>query len=114
MRTSVFSILVLGLAACGGAPESESAGGGTAATAPHPGEKIYQQYCFSCHTPGVSGAPKLGDAEQWAPRIAKGRELLLKTTIDGIPPAMPARGLCSDCTDEQLMDAIDYMIEESS
>ena len=79
----------------------------------HPGEKTYQNYCFSCHTPGLSGAPKTGDAEAWAPRIAKGADLLLATTIEGIPPAMPPRGMCFDCSDEDLAAAIDYMVEKS-
>ena len=79
----------------------------------HAGKKIYSQYCFSCHGPGLSGAPRLGDVDAWAPRIAKGKDLLLKTTIEGIPPAMPARGICSSCTDEELAQVIDYMIEES-
>jgi len=79
----------------------------------HPGEKTYQNYCFSCHTPGLSGAPKTGDVEAWAPRIAKGADLLLVTTIEGIPPAMPPRGMCFDCSDEDLAAAIDYMVQKS-
>ena len=77
------------------------------------GEKIYAEYCFSCHTPGLNGAPKLGDAEAWAPRIALGKSLLLQTTIEGIPPAMPPRGICMSCTDEELIQAIEYMVVES-
>lgn len=92
-------------------------GGGQAAaseSAPeHPGKQTYEEFCFSCHTPGLSGAPKLGDVEAWAPRIAKGPELLLQTTIEGIPPAMPARGICMSCSDDELAAAIDYMVERS-
>ncbi|XOV84691.1 MAG: c-type cytochrome [bacterium] len=84
-----------------------------AAPPAHPGEKTYQNYCFSCHTPGLSGAPKTGDVEAWAPRIAKGADLLLATTIEGIPPAMPPRGMCFDCSDEDLAAAIDYMVQRS-
>ncbi|MEM7079728.1 MAG: c-type cytochrome [Pseudomonadota bacterium] len=84
-----------------------------AAPAAHPGKDIYDNYCFSCHTTGLSGAPRLGDVEAWAPRIAKGSELLLQSTIEGIPPAMPARGICFECDDEQLAAAVDYMVVES-
>jgi cytochrome c5 len=79
----------------------------------HPGEAIYLRTCFSCHASGAAGAPKVGDAEVWTVRAEKGREALLVSTIEGILPAMPARGLCSDCTDEQLAEAIDYMIVAS-
>ena len=32
----------------------------------HPGAATYGQYCSICHDVGVGGAPKLGDADQWA------------------------------------------------
>ena len=73
------------------APESQSE---TTAASIRPGEEIYQNYCFSCHTPGLSGAPKLGDAEAWAPRIAKGDALLLQSTIDGMPADTAEPALC--------------------
>ena len=76
----------------------------------HPGKARYNEYCYSCHTPGIAGAPRLGDALAWAPRLAKGRALLVQSTIKGLAPGMPARGLCYSCTDEELADAVDYMI----
>ncbi len=82
-------------------------GGGAA----HPGEAVYNRSCFSCHAGGVAGAPVPGDAEAWAPRIAKGRAALLQSTKEGIAPGMPAMGLCNSCTDEQLADAIDFMLQ---
>ncbi|MFM8354485.1 MAG: c-type cytochrome [Gammaproteobacteria bacterium] len=99
-------VLMLGLAGCG-----QGGGRDGAATAEaHPGEATYTRYCFSCHAAGIAGAPRAGDAEQWAPRVAKGRDALLASTIAGIAPGMPARGLCNACTDEDLGQAIDYMI----
>ena len=76
----------------------------------HPGKKLYNEFCFSCHALGNNYAPKFGDIEAWAPRIAKGRALLLQATIDGIPPAMPPRGICMHCTDDELAETIDYMV----
>ncbi len=105
-RWSVFLILLLG-AGCG----SENASTGAAPA--HPGAPIYLRSCFSCHASGLAGAPRAGDAVAWEERLAKGREQLLKNTIEGVPPGMPARGMCSNCSDEQLADAIDYMIKES-
>ena len=80
------------------------------AAPPHPGKQVYQQFCFSCHAAGIAGAPITGDAAAWAPRAAKGRAALLHTTIAGIPPGMPAMGLCFDCSEAELNAAIDYMI----
>ncbi|MEM7003404.1 MAG: c-type cytochrome [Pseudomonadota bacterium] len=110
-------LLMLGLAGCSGADDpsaSRSSSGeqGQTASAPppeHPGKKIYNRYCFSCHGAGLSGAPKLGDAEAWAPRIAKGNAAMLKTTIEGMG-AMPPRGICMACSDEELAEAIAYMV----
>ena len=77
------------------------------------GEKTYQTFCFSCHAAGLSGAPKLGDVEAWAPRIAQGPDVLLKRTIEGIPPAMPPRGLCMGCSDADLAAVVEYMVNAS-
>ena len=75
------------------------------------GEETYLRYCFSCHQGGVAGAPSLGDADAWAPRLDKGRQALLQSVIDGIPPAMPIRGLCNSCSDEELAASVDYMLD---
>ena len=99
------------LTGCSQAPDATQAPGD--AVAAHPGEQIYGEYCFSCHTPGLNGAPKLGDAEGWAPRIERGMASMLATTIEGIPPAMPPRGICMSCTDAELEAAIDYMVVNS-
>ena len=104
LRTPVcvfLGVVTLGLIGCA---EQEEL------TAEHPGLEIYTKYCASCLNAGVADAPKLGEADQWESRIEKGREALLQTTIDGIPPGMPKKGLCMSCTEEQLADAIDYML----
>lgn len=121
MRVVLMGVVSLVIMGCSGNeaesqnPELGAQPASEVATTPQPnmavvGEKIYSEYCFSCHTPGLNGAPKLGDAEAWAPRVAKGEELLLQTTIEGIPPAMPPRGICMSCSDEELAAAIQYMI----
>ena len=76
----------------------------------HPGKRLYNEFCFTCHAVGNNYAPKFGDIEAWAPRIAKGRALLLQATIVGIPPAMPPRGMCMHCTDDELAETVDYMV----
>jgi cytochrome c5 len=106
---------VLALIGCGGGGAGgaeESAVADAQSTGPT-AEQTYTRFCFSCHAAGIAGAPKVGNAEHWAPRIAKGKEALLATSIAGVPPGMPARGLCSQCSDEELAAAIDYMISKS-
>ena len=76
----------------------------------HPGEDTYNRFCFSCHAGGVGGAPIPGDEEAWAPRVAKGRDALLTSVREGMPPGMPPMGLCMSCSDEDLAQAIDYML----
>jgi len=87
----------------------------TAATGPDPadespGAAIYSRACVACHASGVAGAPRLGDKAAWAPRMAQGVELLLRTAING-KGAMPPRGTCIDCSDDDLSAAIEYMLD---
>ncbi|MBT8147702.1 MAG: c-type cytochrome [Gammaproteobacteria bacterium] len=70
----------------------------------------YQLRCFACHGTGAAGAPVLGDADAWGERMAKGMETVMANAINGIG-AMPARGLCMDCTDDHISALIDYMVE---
>ena len=57
-----------------------------------------------------SGAPKTGDAGDWAPRIAQGKDVLADHAINGFN-AMPAKGSCMDCSDDEIIAAIEHMIE---
>ncbi len=99
-----FLFLTLTAAALGGCGE-----GGDVADA-HPGEATYNRSCFSCHAGGVAGAPIPGDEQAWAPRIAKGRDALIQSVKEGMPPGMPPMGLCMSCTDEDIANAVDYML----
>jgi cytochrome c5 len=72
------------------------------------GEEIYNQFCFACHNTGVGGAPIHGDASQWAPRIAKGEDALWQSLNDGLN-AMPPKGTCMNCSEEELHAVLTYM-----
>lgn len=76
------------------------------------GEQIVQSRCFACHGTGAAGAPKVGDKAAWADRIAQGMDTLVKHAIEGIR-AMPPKGTCMDCSDEDLKAAVAYMVAES-
>ena len=86
---------------CGGPAVAVSSG-------PRSGEAVFNTACTSCHTAGIAGAPKLGDKAAWDERLAKGMSKTLETAKAGIN-AMPAMGLCMDCSDEELIAAINHM-----
>jgi cytochrome c5 len=88
---------------------------GSASAAPAGGTRTAEDTvataCNSCHGTGVLGAPKIGSGD-WAARLdAKGLDTLVSNAINGIG-AMPARGTCSDCTDDDIKAAIEYMIAQ--
>lgn len=91
-------------AAAGGA--GAAAAGGAART----GEAVAGKFCAACHNAGVLGAPKTGDNGAWKARAdAKGGlDGLLKSAIAGIN-AMPPKGTCGDCSDDELKDAIKHL-----
>ena len=55
----------------------------------------------------------MGDIIEWEIRLEKGFETLVDNTINGLNGIMPARGLCADCSDEQLISIVEYMLSES-
>ena len=99
------------------AADLEGIVGATAATdekeedaGPRSGEAVYTAHCSACHGTGAAGAPIKGDAEQWASHVAKGHETLVKHALEGFN-AMPARGACGACSDEEIINAVDYMLD---
>lgn len=96
--------------------------------APRTGEQIYTAACVTCHATGVANAPKVHDQAAWQARydaaLAKVKEtspnLATKDENDAVLTylvsivkhglnAMPAGGMCTDCTDEEYKAAIEYM-----
>ena len=68
----------------------------------------YQKSCFACHGLGAAGAPKTHDVAAWQPRIDKGMDVMVASVKNGLN-AMPATGLCADCTDEEYTALIEFM-----
>ena len=64
--------------------------------------------CALCHIDGNGGAPRLGDAEEWQPRLAQGKDALLTHTIEGFNN-MPPLGYCMSCEREDFSVLIDFM-----
>ena len=78
-------------------------------------QKKYMTSCFACHSTGAAGAPKVGAgmSSEWESRLEKGIDATVQNAINGIN-TMPAKGLCFDCTDEDLRAIVEYMIDSSS
>ena len=137
MAFSTAFIVVLALGACSGereevtlneqqknamvdrlAPDGEVAMASQVGSAPaasgggsRSGEEIYNSKCTACHATGAAGAPKTGVADDWADRIAKGVDTLYTSAISGFN-GMPPKGLCMDCSDEEMKAAVDYMLAQ--
>ena len=75
------------------------------------GEQVYTAQCSGCHGAGMLGAPKLGDAQTWAPRIAQGYEVLLTSALKG-KNSMSAQG-GGDYGDVEIGRAVVYMTNQS-
>jgi len=76
------------------------------------GKATYEQYCSICHRDGLAGAPKFRDAKDWQPRIdKKSIDDLVVSANKGLN-AMPIQGTCTECSDEDLKNAIQYMLPQ--
>jgi cytochrome c5 len=77
-----------------------------------PGQAVYQKYCSICHAQGIAGAPKIGDKQAWQKRVEQGWPTLLKHAVQGYK-AMPAKGHCIKCSENDIHEAIEYMLKHS-
>lgn len=86
-----------------------SAPAGQAASGP--GAELMRQWsrtCALCHVDGTGGAPRVGHPEEWAARLAQGREVLLDHTVNGLNN-MPPLGYCMSCESDDFRALIDFM-----
>jgi cytochrome c oxidase cbb3-type subunit 3 len=92
-------------------PRAEAAHETTDAGAtPSRGAAVYEEHCSVCHWIGLAQAPKLGDVEAWAPRIAQGVEVLYGHALNGFMN-MPAKGGNTNLSDDEVREAVDYMLD---
>ena len=76
------------------------------------GQHIYRQACAFCHDRGAAGAPKIGDAAAWGPRLALGMEALTASALHG-KGAMPAKGGNPALADADVRAAVDYLVAQA-
>jgi len=91
---------------CKGMEVAVAAGGGGAKRP----DEIIAKHCNACHGPGLLGAPNVGDTAAWKERADHqgGLDGILAKAITGIN-AMPPKGTCADCSDDDLKGAIKKM-----
>jgi cytochrome c5 len=91
-------------------------GAGAGAAAPTDGKGVYDSACVACHGAGIAGAPRIGDAAAWGPRIAKGKATLEEHAIKGFQGSqgvMPPKGGRMDLSDEAVKNAVEYLLQQS-
>ncbi|MET0378685.1 MAG: cytochrome c5 family protein [Spongiibacteraceae bacterium] len=98
------SLCLEGDSTCGAAV---AAGG-----APKSAQQVYDATCNMCHGAGIGGAPKTGDKAAWQARIAQGADKLHTHAIMGLN-AMPPKGTCASCSDDEIKAAVDFMVAKS-
>lgn len=84
------------------------------ADAPPAGKRIVDQVCAACHANDLSEAPQLKQPAMWTARLAKGRDALVHSALNGFTGAtgeeMPPRGGRPELTNAEVTAAVDYMI----
>ena len=69
---------------------------------------LWARSCALCHVDGNAGAPVVGNAQQWLPRLAQGRQTLLQHTVEGLN-SMPPLGYWMACEEADFLAMIDFM-----
>lgn len=77
-----------------------------------PGESTYKKFCQVCHAAGIAGAPKMGSHDQWMERYKDGWPVMMKRAMNGYK-GMPAKGHCMKCSEKDIHEAIEYMLNHS-
>lgn len=73
------------------------------------GKSVYDSTCVACHATGVANAPKLGDKAAWAPRVATGKDALVKSVVAG-KGAMPPKAGNAALPEADIKAAVDFML----
>lgn len=80
---------------------------GSASHEPRSGEAVFKAQCTTCHSAGLLGAPKFGDAAAWGARIATGYDKLLVSALKGKGNMTPQGG--GAFSDDEVGRALVYM-----
>ena len=73
-------------------------------------KEVYDAACTTCHAIALAGAPRFGDRLSWGERANEDLDKLVETVTNGLG-GMPPMGMCMDCSQEELSDAVQYMLD---
>lgn len=77
------------------------------------GKEVYLKSCVICHQDGKMSAPLIGNSENWYMRLKdNGLATLYRHVIDGYN-SMPLKGACVTCSDNDIISAVDYVLDQS-
>ncbi len=75
------------------------------------GKAVVETTCIACHGQGLNGAPILGNKKMWGKRLPQGEDVLVSHAINGFAmEMMPPRGGNPELSDEEIRNAVRYMI----
>jgi len=75
------------------------------------GKTVVEKTCIACHGQGLNGAPILGNKKMWGKRLLQGEDVLVSHAINGFAmDMMPAKGGNPDLSDEDVRNAVRYML----
>ncbi len=78
------------------------------------GRAVWMGTCENCHGYGVADSPIPMQPEHWRERVGKQRQELYNNAINGYfgpdDSYMPERGGNPELSDEQVKQAVDYMV----
>lgn len=82
------------------------------------GKRTFDRVCSACHANDLSEAPQLKQPAMWTARLAKGRDALYLSALNGYTGAtgeeMPARGGRPELTDDEVKAAVDFIVASVS
>ncbi len=79
------------------------------------GPQVYNEACIACHGTGIGGAPTLENGATWEPRVAQGMDTLYLHALEGYTGSagyMPPKGARLDLSEQEISDAVDYMLSQ--
>lgn len=73
------------------------------------GRDVYAQSCAMCHSTGAGGAPKVGNPDDWRPRLSSGPSGLLVSVLRG-KGGMPPKGGNASLSKTDAHAALEYIL----